>query len=123
MDQTTHQVRMANWQKIIQKCQDRPKEQSAKAWLAENSIPEKQYYYWLRKLRKLAYADSSALLPAVSSTQASTVAFAEFPAKDVIPDEAPPAVTIKTTKATVEISSAIPEALMIKLVKAVAHAL
>ena len=56
MDQTTHEIRLANWTAIIEQCQARPTDQTAKQWLAENNISEKQYYYWLRKLRKAAIA-------------------------------------------------------------------
>ena len=127
MDQTTHEVRIANWKAIIEQCQSRPEDQSAKQWLQDNGIPDKQYYYWLRKIRKMAYNESHPkdTLPAVSAPQVPAVSFAEIPAKDVMPaaTEAEPAITIKTKKATIQISSAVSEALMVRLVKAVSHAL
>lgn len=55
MDQTTYEMRLANWKSIIEQCQSRPVGMSAKQWLRDNEISGKQYYYWLRKLRKLAY--------------------------------------------------------------------
>ena len=54
MDKTTHDIRLANWKAIIERCQSRPQDQSAKQWLVANNVPEKQYYYWLRKIRKLS---------------------------------------------------------------------
>ena len=45
MDQTTHEVRLANWKAIIEQCQARPKGQTAKQWMVENDISDKQYYY------------------------------------------------------------------------------
>ena len=58
MDQTTHEVRISNWKSIIEQCQSRPKGQTTKQWLKDNGVSDKQYYYWLRKLRKLAYNES-----------------------------------------------------------------
>ena len=52
MNQTTHEVRIANRTQIVNNCQSCPKGQTTKQWLSENQIPEKQYYYWLRKVRK-----------------------------------------------------------------------
>lgn len=46
MDQITHDVRTAQWAEIVRSCHERPAGQSAKKWLAENGINEKQYYYW-----------------------------------------------------------------------------
>ena len=54
MDQSTHDVRWANWLNIITECQQRPAGVSAKQWLA-NGIQEKTYYYWLRKFRREAW--------------------------------------------------------------------
>ena len=55
MDQSTHDVRRANWLNIVNQCQGRPVGMSAKQWLEENGIKEKAYYYWLRKFRREAY--------------------------------------------------------------------
>lgn len=123
MDQSTHAVRIANWKKVIEQCQTRPEGQTTKQWLSDNSIPEKQYYYWLRKIRKQTFEESQDMLPAVTCKKEPDVAFVEFPAETVIPSEAEPAVTIKTRKSTIQISSAVSDDLVIKLVKVVAHAL
>ena len=45
MDQSTHEVRLASWRQIVERCQERPHGQSTKEWLQENNIPEKRYYY------------------------------------------------------------------------------
>ena len=58
MDKSTNEVRTLSWAAIIEQCQARPEGQSAKQWLKANGISEKQYYYWLRKLRKQAYEQS-----------------------------------------------------------------
>ena len=62
MDQSTHEIRLANWTQIINNCQNRPKEQTTKQWLAENQISEKQYYYLLLKDRKQGYENFKVLL-------------------------------------------------------------
>ena len=77
MDKTTHEVRIANWRSIIEQCHARPKGQSAKQWLADNGISEKNYYYWQRKVRQEIYAlISSKVTPAA---EPGSVAFAELP--------------------------------------------
>ena len=129
MDQITHEVRLANWKAIIDRCQARPEGQSTKQWLEENHISDKQYYYWLRRVRQRSY---SGMLPTTASTQipavpSEPVALAEIPTEKFARDssETPggPAIVIKTKKSTIEISSAVSDSLMLKLVKAVAHAL
>ncbi len=39
MDQITHQVRLANWTKIIEQCSNRPQGTTVKQWLMENEFP------------------------------------------------------------------------------------
>ena len=124
MDQITHEVRMANWISIVDECQSRPNGQTAKQWLAENNISSKQYYYWLRKIR--ATAGKQAITPSLpkETEKLPSVSFAEIPVKELqVSSEESPAVIIRTKKSTIEISSALPENLMVKLVKAVSHAL
>ena len=123
MDQTTHEVRLANWKAIIERCQARPKGQTAKDWMVENDISDKQYYYWLRRVRAAAIEKTQ--IPALpeSEKQLPTVSFAEIPMKEVLSTEASPVIVIKTRKSTIEIPTAISDALVVKIVKAVAHAL
>lgn len=77
MDKTTHEIRIANWRSIIEQCHARPQGQSAKHWLAENGISEKNYYYWQRKIRQETYALISSKVTPVAETE--PVAFAELP--------------------------------------------
>ena len=123
MDQSTHEVRLANWKAVIEQCQTRPKGQTAKQWLDANGISTKKYYYWLRKVRSEVYKQASAALIPSEEEKLPAVSFAEIPAKDVLSLNDPSAVVIKTKKSTIEIPTNIPESLMIKLVKAVSHAL
>ena len=55
MDKTTHEVRLDYWKNIARKCQARPESQTAASRLEENGIHNKQYYYWIRKIRGEAY--------------------------------------------------------------------
>ncbi len=124
MDKTTHDIRLANWKAIIERCQSRPQDQSAKQWLAANNVPEKQYYYWLRKIRSMAYQEMNVSLPVVSNSKDTVPAsFAEFSGHDLLEPGSTAAVIIRTSRSTIEISSGVSERLMIKLVKAVTHAL
>lgn len=66
---------------------------------------------------------NNSLLAVTNSTVPETVSFAEFPAYDLLEARSGAAVIIKTSKSTIEISSDVSEKLMIKLVKAMAHAL
>lgn len=124
MDKTTHDIRLANWKAIIKRCQSRPQDQSAKQWLAANNVPEKQYYYWLRKIRSMAYQEMNISLPVVSNSKDTVPAsFAEFSGHDLLEPGSTAAVIIRTSRSTIEISSGVSERLMVKLVKAVTHAL
>lgn len=125
MDKSTHEVRSKNWADIISQCQSRPEGQTVKQWLLENNVPEKSYYYWLRKFRKHAYDSIQEIKsPALSDNSSPSVAFAEIPAEEIVPRfNGGPAITIKTRKLMLEISSAIPAESIVELVKAVAHAL
>lgn len=55
MDQITHEIRLAHWKEIVEACNNRPAGLSARAWLEENGIKVKTYYYWLRRIRREAY--------------------------------------------------------------------
>lgn len=79
MDKITHEVRLAQWKKVIEECHARPEGQTAKSWLSERGISEKCFYYWQRKLRLYAYEEMQqpASLPADKGS--APVAFAEIP--------------------------------------------
>ena len=123
MDQTTHEVRLANWKAIIEQCQARPKGQTAKDWMVENDISDKQYYYWLRRVRAAAIEETRTPALPEPKKQLPTVSFAEIPMKEVLSTEESSVIVIKTKKSTIEIPTAISDALVVKIVKAVAHAL
>ncbi len=128
MDQTTHDVRANHWRSIVESCQARPSDQTAKAWLAENNVSAKSYYYWLRKFRREAYNQMHATNPDLPALQEPVrpegLGIAEIPAENIFAgDGSGPAVTIRTKAVAIEIHSGVSETTMVELVKAVAHAL
>ena len=50
MDKITHEVRLLQWQEIIQA--QLASGQNKREWCRENGILEKQFFYWQRSLRK-----------------------------------------------------------------------
>ena len=122
MDQSTHDVRRASWLSIITECQQRPVNVSVKQWLADNSVKEKAYYYWLRKFRREACEQIQ--LPASASP--AEVAFAEFPIS--LPAPIKPtaanntAAVISANGITIEITNDISNPLLCMLLREVAHA-
>jgi len=98
MDRETHEIHLANWRALIEQCQARPEGQTTKQWLSDYDIPEKQYYYWLRKVRKRAVAEMGTKLPTAPGPDLqhhAVVALAEFLVEDIVSHEALPAITIK----------------------------
>lgn len=126
MDKSTHEFRLTHWKQIIEQCQSRPKEQTAKQWLEEHDISDKAYYYWLRKIRRTIYERSvtNGTLPAVSQEQ--ELSFAQMP--DSYLKEYPssfsfePVAVIKTAAATLAVSNEASDRLLSQLMKAVSHA-
>ena len=96
---------------------------NSKKRLADNNVSEKQYYYWLRRVRAATIKENP--IPALPEPekQLPTVSFAEIPVKEVLSTEESPVIVIKTKKSTIEIPTAVSDALVVKIVKAVAHAL
>ncbi len=128
MDQSTHEVRLAYWKKVATQCQARPEGMSASAWLKQNGIPEKQYYYWLRKVRSAAYEEmKSRALPEVSET-ASPVSFTEIPISEessVLSEPVSsfqPDAVIRYHGATVALSNQASSELIEKILEAVGYA-
>ena len=122
MDKTTHEVRIANWRSIIEQCQARPEGQSAKQWLADNGISEKNYYYWQRKVRQETYALISS--NAALATKPEPVAFAELPfisTKDEKQSLSPDAV-MRRGQTVLELSNTISDRLLDRLMEVVSHA-
>lgn len=82
MDKSTRQVRMAYWKSVIEQCNSRPAGQSARSWLQENGIPDKQYYYWQRIIRREAFEEIPQQLTCQMDDQPNGISFAEFRISD-----------------------------------------
>ena len=127
MDRITHQVRLANWTKIIEQCNNRPAGTTAKQWLSDNGISDKSYYYWLRKLRQEAYANAEKEFPAVTSSQEQqpAVTFAEIPLpnqQNSMTDTFQAHAVIHTGTMVIGISNTISDTLLSRLLEAAHHA-
>jgi putative transposase len=133
MDRSTHEVRLSHWKNVIQQCQARPEGVTAKQWLQENGIPNKQYYYWLRRVRRDLYQQTAhaavMTVPMSPSAQKGSedIAFAEIPAASFLTEaegsEAfKPDIIIRTDTAVVAVSNSASKSLLRIVMKAVSHA-
>ena len=127
MDRITHQVRLANWTKIIEQCNNRPAGTTAKQWLSDNGISDKSYYYWLRKIRQEAFASKGMELSAINSLQEQqqAVTFAEIPLPErqtSIADTFKADAVIHTGTMVIGISNSISDALLSRLLEVAHHA-
>ena len=71
MEQSTHEIRVKEWSKIIQNCYTSGL--TKKEWCVQNHINEKSFYYWQRVIRK----ETLAKCPLPSSDVQTT--FVELP--------------------------------------------
>ncbi|EMS69213.1 IS66 family insertion sequence element accessory protein TnpA [Ruminiclostridium cellobioparum] len=62
----THEYRLSQWAPIIHAC--RNSGMTVKAWCQENSINEKQFFYWQRRVREEISSLSSELPVAMQNT-------------------------------------------------------
>lgn len=127
MDRITHQVRLANWTKIIEQCNNRPAGTTAKQWLRDNGISDKSYYYWLRKIRQETYTSKGMELSAINSLseQQQTVTFAEIPLpkrQTSITDTFKADAVIHTGTMVIGISNTISDTLLSRLLEVAYHA-
>lgn len=128
MDRITHEVRLANWTKIIEQCNSRPSGMTVKQWLIDHDINDKTYYYWLRRVRRAAYSKMDMELPAPTGNSkqlsASPVTFAEIPLppqQDTTTSFQADAV-IHSGSLLIEISNSISDSLLSKLLEVSGHA-
>lgn len=131
MDNTTHQARLAQWIGIVEACNRRPKGMTARQWLNDNSISEKTYYYWQRRVRKEVLSQSIDTVPAVSDK--NEITFAEIPSTynskqagpyppDTLSDSFNADAIIKCGKTVIALSSSISDAMLSKILEVVSHA-
>lgn len=123
MDQTTHNVRRANWLAIITQCQERPEGISVKQWLSDNGVKEKAYYYWLRKFRKEAYEQMQP--PVANENSGNEIAFTEIsiPAKTASAESYEnPVAVIRYNGVSIGISNEISDSLLSRILREMSHA-
>ena len=123
MDETTREMRLASWKPIIEKCNSRPDGKTARQWLAEQGINEKQYYYWQRCLRKEVHAQLTKSTPA-SVEVSSNLAFAEIPlmSTTVNSNSFKPDAIIRTSSVTIELSNSVSDRLLSTIMGGISHA-
>lgn len=128
MDKITHEVRLAQWKKVIEECHARPEGQTAKSWLSERGISEKSFYYWQRKLRLYAYGEMQQP-PSLPADQGSDpVAFAEMPfaiqaqAGQAVPEQFQPTAVIRSGDIAIALSNSVSDALLSRIVQEVRRA-
>lgn len=124
MDQITHTLRLEEWQTIVANCLARPAGQSKKQWLAEHEVPEKSYYYWQSKIRRMAYGERMAgrQMPAAAS---AAYEFAEIslPLSVGTPAEtAAPVAVIRKGELIVELNNSVSDHLLGRILEVIGHA-
>jgi putative transposase len=121
MDNTTHEMRLAGWKQIIENCQARPDGQTVKQWLAEQGIQEKNYYYWLRKVRKTTYELMTKEKVPVSSP--SSLSFAEIPMRRTAAPagSSQPDVVIQKGRLRIELNNSISDELLVRILETISH--
>ena len=124
MDQLSHEVRLKQWHEIIQN--QLASGQSKREWCKENAIPEKQFFYWQRRVRKELYESQTQALEPVRAPAASTgfieVAIAER-TNSVISAGFHPEAVISVGNVTVGVTASISEDLLMRIGKMIRHAL
>lgn len=123
MDKTTHQVRLAQWARIMEACNQRPSGMTAKQWLTDNNISEKSYYYWQRKIRNALTAASS--VPMCNNE----ITFAEItnpcmsnPSDYHYADGFSADAVIKCGTSVIALSNSVSDAMLSKILEVVAYA-
>ena len=124
MDKTTHEIRLQQWYEIIQAQLVSGK--SKRAWCQENEVPEKQFFYWQRRVRKELYVSQEhALEPVKTNTMGAS--FIEVPiAKNTgsaVSDNFHPDAVICIGNITVGLTGNIKEELLMSIGKMIHHAL
>ena len=124
MDKTTHEVRLQQWYEIIQAQLASGK--SKREWCRENAVPEKQFFYWQRRVRKEIYEAQSQRLAPVNG-QAINAGFVEIPIAGrtytAVTESFHPEAVISIGSIIVGVSGSIPEELLMRIGKMIRHAL
>ena len=122
MDKTTHEVRLVQWQEIIQT--QLASGQNKREWCRENGISEKQFFYWQRRLRKELYESQAGAL--VSVAQKSAKSLVEVPVNtsaNTVASGFRPEAVIAVGNVTIGVTANISESLLMSSGKMIRHAL
>ncbi len=123
MDKTTHEIRLQQWAEVIQAQLVSGK--NKREWCRENDIPEKQFFYWQRRVRKELYeAGTGALTPVGGMNFPALIELpvAQNSANSAVTGFRPDAV-IAVGSVTVGITENISESLLMSIGKMIRHAL
>lgn len=126
MDQLTHDVRRRQWLGIVSACQSRPEGITVKQWLIDNNIPNKAYYYWLRKFRREASeqmrSDAETHLTSGSKAVFAEIPVAAAPDNANLPFSFSPDAVIKCGDCMVAVSNTISDPLMRTIMEGLRYA-
>lgn len=116
MDKITHEVRLANWTKLIQKCLSSGL--SKKQWCLQNQIDEKRFYYWQRRVREEVYSEQVSAEPAEFSSD-----FVELPSLPSIEKlkSTETSARIRVNGCTIEIADSASDEFLHRLLGAVSY--
>ncbi len=126
MDKITHEIRLSKWKAVVEQCSLRPEGQTVRQWLADNSINEKTYYYWQRRIRKEVFGQINLPQPAKDQEPAS-VSFAEIPVMSEQRDTALEGAfhadaVIQTGNTMISLSNSISDRLLDRIMGGLLHA-
>jgi len=113
MDKTTQDIRMAQWMSIINQCQRSG--MTVKAWCMDNSVNEKSYFYWQRKIRKQTIQNLQPTTPAA-------LQLVEVPFRNITPSTQAADITLRVGNCTLEIQNTASASLVESLIKVLSHA-
>ena len=104
MDQVTQaktELRLQGWSELIAECQSSC--MTVKAWCELHDVNIKTYYYWLRKIRKLALENSPVPASSLPSKAESQISFRKLEVKSPV-SGMQAAVIVHLPQATVEVA-------------------
>lgn len=112
MDKITHRMRANEWAQIIADCN--ASGLSKKAWMEQNHIDEKRFYYWQRRLRNEVAASFPAIVEVPSSINRMVEASA--------PSSNTTVATIRIDGVSIELTSSASPDFILGLIGALRHA-
>lgn len=128
MDNSTHEIRLAQWTRVLAQCQDRPEGQTIKSWCEQNKVSPKQYYYWQRRVRQTVYGQMQ--LPSPPGDNNQPLGFADISAgvksnpvqQENLLSGFVPEVLIRKGDCLIGIQNGISDRILDRILKEVSHA-